>query len=84
MDLEDDTLRSFTGPPAAEPRLVGYATITESSLNDDPPCNICGVTDRPDDTLLCDHCGCAFHLSCIGLQTAPRGFWYCLKCESII
>ena len=55
-----------------------------SSIDDDIPCNICGLTGSTEwnPALLCDGCeyGCA-HLECLNLQRVPRKEWFCDLCK---
>ncbi len=50
------------------------------------PCSVCGCSDRPASTLLCDSCNCAWHMDCLTppLTELPRGQWYCLLCRDFM
>ena len=60
---------------------------TRQMVNDDP-CQYCGSTDDGGDDvsrdiLLCDSCGCGWHMYCLPLPLAvvPQGDWYCPDCS---
>ncbi|KAI0526320.1 hypothetical protein F5B22DRAFT_585297 [Xylaria bambusicola] len=44
------------------------------------PCPICNNADHEDVLLLCDGCDAPYHTYCVGLDTVPRGHWFCLEC----
>ena len=44
------------------------------------PCPICNNADHEDVLLLCDSCDAPYHTYCVGLDTVPRGHWFCLEC----
>ncbi|KAJ3569755.1 hypothetical protein NPX13_g5973 [Xylaria arbuscula] len=44
------------------------------------PCPICNNADHEDLLLLCDGCDAPYHTYCVGLDTVPRGHWFCLEC----
>ncbi|KAI5862304.1 hypothetical protein GGS23DRAFT_91967 [Durotheca rogersii] len=57
-------------------------------LNDNPeeeeaaiPCAICNQSDHEDVLLLCDSCDAPYHTYCVGLDSVPRGHWFCLECS---
>ncbi|KAI1149415.1 hypothetical protein F4825DRAFT_464115 [Nemania diffusa] len=45
------------------------------------PCPICNSADNEDVLLLCDSCDAPYHTYCVGLDTVPRGHWFCLECS---
>ncbi|GAW24283.1 hypothetical protein ANO14919_138660 [Xylariales sp. No.14919] len=45
------------------------------------PCPICNNADHEDVLLLCDSCDAPYHTYCVGLDTVPRGHWFCLECS---
>ncbi|KAI9809419.1 MAG: hypothetical protein M1827_006855 [Pycnora praestabilis] len=45
------------------------------------PCPICGEDDNEDVLLLCDGCEVASHTYCVGLDSVPRGHWFCEICD---
>jgi hypothetical protein len=46
-------------------------------------CCICGLSDEPEKTLLCDGCNKAWHIFCLRpkLKVIPEGEWYCPTCS---
>lgn len=48
------------------------------------PCPICNLADQEDVLLLCDACDTPYHTHCIGLNSVPRGSWYCMECVSAL
>ncbi|KAI1101978.1 hypothetical protein F4804DRAFT_280850 [Jackrogersella minutella] len=44
------------------------------------PCPICERADHEDVLLLCDSCDVPYHTYCVGLDSVPRGHWFCLEC----
>ncbi|KAI1457159.1 hypothetical protein F4805DRAFT_202586 [Annulohypoxylon moriforme] len=44
------------------------------------PCPICDRADHEDVLLLCDSCDAPYHTFCVGLDSVPRGHWFCLEC----
>ncbi|KAI0881843.1 uncharacterized protein GGS22DRAFT_51372 [Annulohypoxylon maeteangense] len=44
------------------------------------PCPICNRSDHEDVLLLCDSCDAPYHTFCVGLDSVPRGHWFCLEC----
>ncbi|KAI0376848.1 hypothetical protein F5Y04DRAFT_196929 [Hypomontagnella monticulosa] len=48
---------------------------------DSRPCPICEQSDREDLLLLCDSCDAPYHTYCVGLETVPRGHWFCMECR---
>ncbi|KAI0902597.1 hypothetical protein F4806DRAFT_491068 [Annulohypoxylon nitens] len=44
------------------------------------PCPICNRADHEDVLLLCDSCDAPYHTFCVGLDSVPRGHWFCLEC----
>ncbi|KAI2613295.1 hypothetical protein GGR54DRAFT_331532 [Hypoxylon sp. NC1633] len=44
------------------------------------PCPICERADNEDVLLLCDSCDAPYHTYCVGLDSVPRGHWFCLEC----
>lgn len=47
-------------------------------------CEICRLSDREDQMLLCDGCDLGYHMNCLEnpLTEIPRGNWYCDNCFS--
>ncbi|XVE86498.1 hypothetical protein DITRI_Ditri18aG0038400 [Diplodiscus trichospermus] len=41
---------------------------------------ICSVCHYGGGLIICDHCPCAYHLSCINLKTVPSENWFCPSC----
>ncbi|KAK0753237.1 hypothetical protein B0T18DRAFT_9747 [Schizothecium vesticola] len=48
------------------------------------PCPICNLADQEDVLLLCDACDTPYHTHCIGLDSVPRGSWYCMECVTVL
>ncbi|KAI1505416.1 hypothetical protein F5X99DRAFT_243804 [Biscogniauxia marginata] len=44
-------------------------------------CPICNRADHEDLLLLCDSCDAPYHTYCVGLDSVPRGHWFCLECS---
>ncbi|KAI0166365.1 hypothetical protein GGR57DRAFT_23333 [Xylariaceae sp. FL1272] len=44
------------------------------------PCPICNLADHEEVLLLCDNCDTPYHTYCVGLDSVPRGHWFCLEC----
>ncbi|KAI1144346.1 hypothetical protein F5Y05DRAFT_401355 [Hypoxylon sp. FL0543] len=59
-------------------------------LDDNPepeearPCPICDRADHDDVLLLCDSCDAPYHTYCVGLDSVPRGHWFCLECADTV
>ncbi|KAI1485015.1 hypothetical protein F5X96DRAFT_675045 [Biscogniauxia mediterranea] len=45
------------------------------------PCPICNRADHEDVLLLCDNCDAPYHTYCVGLDSVPRGHWFCIECS---
>ncbi|KAI0115785.1 hypothetical protein GGR51DRAFT_363356 [Nemania sp. FL0031] len=45
------------------------------------PCPICNRADHEEVLLLCDSCDAPYHTYCVGLDSVPRGHWFCLECS---
>ncbi|KAI1129627.1 hypothetical protein F5Y10DRAFT_148835 [Nemania abortiva] len=45
------------------------------------PCPICNRADHDEVLLLCDSCDAPYHTYCVGLDSVPRGHWFCLECS---
>ncbi|KAI1334159.1 hypothetical protein F5Y15DRAFT_298276 [Xylariaceae sp. FL0016] len=45
------------------------------------PCPICEQADHEEVLLLCDSCDAPYHTYCVGLDSVPRGHWFCLECS---
>ena len=43
--------------------------------------DFCKLCRREGDLLCCNGCSAAFHLSCLAMQRAPVGRWYCAVCR---
>ncbi|XVF58822.1 hypothetical protein PTKIN_Ptkin07bG0097100 [Pterospermum kingtungense] len=41
---------------------------------------ICSVCHYGGDLIICDHCPCSYHLSCISLKDVPSEKWFCPSC----
>jgi hypothetical protein len=56
----------------------------EVVVNDDTPCQKCGLYTDAEWILLCDHCDHGYHTHCLlpPLHFIPEGDWYCPKCEN--
>ena len=50
----------------------------------DLACVKCKSTHEDDHMAICDKCGDANHLSCIGIKEVPQGPFYCPRCIDII
>ncbi|OTA89575.1 hypothetical protein M434DRAFT_23321 [Hypoxylon sp. CO27-5] len=48
------------------------------------PCPICERADHEDVLLLCDSCDAPYHTYCVGLNSVPRGHWFCLECADSV
>ncbi|KAI0138531.1 hypothetical protein F4776DRAFT_662906 [Hypoxylon sp. NC0597] len=48
------------------------------------PCPICDRADHEDVLLLCDSCDAPYHTYCVGLDSVPRGHWFCLECADSV
>ncbi|KAK1828462.1 hypothetical protein QBC39DRAFT_152533 [Podospora conica] len=48
------------------------------------PCPVCNLADQEDVLLLCDGCDTPYHTHCIGLNSVPRGTWYCMECVTAL
>ncbi|KAI0834838.1 hypothetical protein F5Y06DRAFT_300262 [Hypoxylon sp. FL0890] len=48
------------------------------------PCPICDRADHEDVLLLCDSCDAPYHTYCVGLDSVPRGHWFCLECADTV
>lgn len=50
--------------------------------HDDTDCIICGTSDDPENTLLCDSCNKPYHIYCLKpkLKEIPHGEWFCESC----
>jgi len=46
------------------------------------PCPICNSADREEVLLLCDSCDAPYHTFCVGLDSVPRGHWFCMECTA--
>ncbi len=51
-------------------------------LSGDENCKVCGLNDRPEETLLCDNCDQAYHMRCLNpqLEKVPATSWFCDTC----
>ena len=45
-----------------------------------PECKVCEVNDAKPN-VLCTVCGGVYHLQCIGLNSLPKGAWFCDTCK---
>ncbi|RYO79012.1 hypothetical protein DL766_004561 [Monosporascus sp. MC13-8B] len=45
------------------------------------PCPICSRSDHEEVLLLCDSCDATYHTYCVGLDSVPRGHWFCMECS---
>ena len=56
----------------------------DDHTEDDVPCPICRQPHDPSDhvnpMILCDECDMGYHIHCIGLESVPRGNWFCETC----
>ncbi|CUM65087.1 uncharacterized protein PRCAT00002712001 [Priceomyces carsonii] len=59
-----------------------YEFPDSDSEDESGHCLICGRLNHPSQTLLCDNCDNAYHLSCLlpPLEYVPLGSWFCDKC----
>lgn len=46
-------------------------------------CPICNRSDHEDVLLLCDSCDAPYHTYCVGLDSIPRGHWFCMECSDL-
>ena len=44
---------------------------------------ICGHPDTFEDMVACDGCDHWFHLSCVDMEDAPQGDWFCADCPHV-
>ncbi|KAJ9137321.1 Phd and ring finger domain protein [Pleurostoma richardsiae] len=51
---------------------------------DSTPCPVCNSADHEDVLLLCDGCDTPYHTHCIGLDSIPRGSWFCMECVDLL
>ena len=84
VDLSD--LRADLHAAASrEPDAGGVFLVTTPIVSDEDlahrPCVRCLCTCAPTSMLVCDACKEVTCLTCCGLATVPRGFWYCATCE---
>ncbi|ORY69593.1 uncharacterized protein BCR38DRAFT_333798 [Pseudomassariella vexata] len=58
------------------------AWLDENPEEEEPvrSCPICERSDNEEVLLLCDSCDAPYHTHCVGLDSVPRGHWYCLEC----
>ncbi|KAK1284017.1 Zinc finger CCCH domain-containing protein 19 [Acorus calamus] len=52
----------------------------KSTKESDDLCRICADGGN---LVLCDICPRAFHAGCVGLQSVPKGDWYCPYCQNM-
>ncbi|KDQ08859.1 hypothetical protein BOTBODRAFT_148481 [Botryobasidium botryosum FD-172 SS1] len=70
--------------PAPPP--LGGGKVTPSDVPGDvikgETCEICKISNRGPEMLLCDGCDCGFHMFCLDppLTAIPRGQWFCDTC----
>ncbi|KAK0621537.1 hypothetical protein B0T17DRAFT_494179 [Bombardia bombarda] len=48
------------------------------------PCPVCNRSDNEEVLLLCDACDTPYHTHCIGLESIPRGAWFCMECVDAV
>lgn len=58
------------------------STNKDDTIDDVTYCEICGLCDREDRLLLCDHCDEGYHCECLTppLEHIPVTEWYCPNC----
>ncbi|CAJ2505994.1 Uu.00g001240.m01.CDS01 [Anthostomella pinea] len=49
--------------------------------DDTQDCPICGHVGHEEVLILCDGCDTPYHTYCIGLDSVPRGHWFCMECS---
>jgi len=56
-----------------------------SDSDDAVECSACGLSENPDQLLLCDGrgytCDRAYHIYCVGLKAVPMSDWFCPRCD---
>mmetsp|Transcript_38058 Transcript_38058/g.91312 ORF Transcript_38058/g.91312 Transcript_38058/m.91312 type:complete len:746 (-) Transcript_38058:45-2282(-) len=56
-----------------------------SDSEDALECSACGLSENPDQLLLCDGrgytCNRAYHIYCVGLKAVPMSDWFCPRCD---
>jgi hypothetical protein len=67
--FEHDQLTPF---PLAPPKTTVRRAEQQNEIN----C-ICGRPDMFEDMVACDGCDHRFHLSCVDMEDAPQGDWFC-------
>ncbi|KAI8625222.1 hypothetical protein F5Y19DRAFT_270386 [Xylariaceae sp. FL1651] len=65
----------------AEFDLQAWLDENTEEEEDVRPCPICNHADHDDLLLLCDSCDAPYHTYCVGLDSVPRGHWFCLECS---
>ncbi|XP_050536673.1 PHD and RING finger domain-containing protein 1 [Daktulosphaira vitifoliae] len=53
------------------------------NIDDLTYCEVCHLSNREDEMLLCDICDCGYHMDCLNppLSRVPLEEWYCPQCE---
>ncbi|XP_043714625.1 uncharacterized protein LOC122662984 [Telopea speciosissima] len=64
--------------PCAAVEVLGVSNDGNSSQ----PCKVCGLSENPQNMLICDHCEEAFHVSCLNpkVKKLPVDDWFCQPC----
>ena len=48
-------------------------------------CKICSSTHTKDTMLICERCGCGYHINCLpyDIKGIPEDAWYCKECLKV-
>ncbi|KAA8547080.1 hypothetical protein F0562_003509 [Nyssa sinensis] len=68
------SLKDMVSRPRKHKRKRGYLGCYQNDT-------ICMVCHYGGELILCDHCPCSYHLTCIDLKDAPDGKWFCPSCR---
>ena len=83
-DVPHDVLALHSSPAPAGGHFFAIPVARSDVELEQMPCAVCGGAGAPEATLICDLCGQPRHVQCAGLQSVPRGFWYCPSCLEVI
>lgn len=64
--------------------LKNEAEKLATNVEDLTYCEVCHLSHREDEMLLCDICDCGYHMDCLNppIYTVPLEEWYCPQCEA--